>query len=216
MVLASDKGVYDASVDVNSGIRTAATCLGSVYAVGCDSARSNVEVTVGANGTEFDDLGGSWVVINLVSGQSVTLSAGQRVIVSNDPTQAAQQNMSNSIESFNASTVKQWWTNTPSSPDYTIIGSVLFIVVIAVALGGVFYARRRSQIRNKDRPLVPPPVVAPAPVTASSSVTQNPVYPSAVPIRPIGAQPGSKFCAYCGSAVSQQAPFCSQCGKRLS
>jgi len=145
-------GVYDATVDVTKGI-TKAACLNAGNAAACDSHGSNILLSVWDNGTEFDVMDGTWIVVNLISGDSTTISTGQGIFVSSDPSQAAVQNMGESVKPFDTSSVSPWWeTNFSTSPlnlpswinmeneGILMVASAVVLLVVSFPL-----ARRRGQ-----------------------------------------------------------------------
>ena len=121
---------------------------GNVVLVG---GHSDVNVTVRANGTEVDVVSGSWMAMNTASGQSVVLTAGQRIFIPSDPSQAAAENMQASVGSFDVGSFPEWWVSPGPLPGFAYPLIALALVGILGWAGITIVDRRRAKVRAKLR-----------------------------------------------------------------
>jgi len=143
--------VPNALNSVQAGWKGVGTCEFVGTTVVCNHGTS-LAIADGPNGTMVSDLTGSSFVVNLANMQATTLSAGQRVFVPSNSA-ASGQNLSQSVQSFDPDSVKQWWVTPSTSPLPMIIGGAAVAAVVAVAAAIV--ARR---VRGRKLPPPPPPM----------------------------------------------------------
>jgi hypothetical protein len=132
----------------------------------------------------------------MASGQFANVTAGQEVFIPSNTTDAAQQNLGSSIQSFNASSLNQWWNAPNATAQGTILGIPWEYLLSGVAVASILVVAAVYVTRGRSRQAAP----AVKPSTVSN----------------IGNTMGAKYCRFCGSPVSAGATFCNQCGNRLS
>jgi len=142
-------------VDIETNFEKAARrvpCIVAPEVLACDPPASNAEVTAHRSGTQIQVVSGSWVVLNLVSGQSVLIPAGHGIFVPGNPNLAAKQDMSSSVHPFDLASLHRWWakptaTTASSSASYALLGVVGGAAAVLLALVGGIRRRRRRALR---------------------------------------------------------------------
>ena len=111
------------------------------------------------NGTTTQVFSGSVLVMSLATGQTATVDAGQELFIPADSSQAGAQNLAESVQSFDPSSVAHWWVSasSPTLPGVLGIpllwGAVIVLAVIAVSVS--FVSSRRVSPRTAAKSNLP-------------------------------------------------------------
>jgi hypothetical protein len=179
-------------------------------------------VNVLSNGTAtVQVISGRVAFIDPITNNTITIGADQMLTLP-----PAQQNgftsseLQNDISSFNSASVNQWWTQTAQSSSNSLLDDpvIVFVIIVAIALGIAIPAEMISKRRRKGRAQTPTNrSFGKLPMPIKSKVTKSPTYKMAAePSQVAAEQARLKFCPNCGKQLPMSKKFCPFCGFELS
>ncbi|MDE1854314.1 MAG: zinc ribbon domain-containing protein [Thaumarchaeota archaeon] len=195
------------------------TSNGAIVPVG--DGDPELSILAAKNGTTIYDWKGDAFVQSFATGQTLLMSAGEKLFIPSDQAQASQQNLITSAQAFSPASTTQWW-NTNGGPNYATLLSLVVIAGVVLVAAGYAVKRRRGRAGQGARAVLEYPF--PGPAQGSALTTSQLACPSCGAL----AAPGAAFCGTCGSSLSQGvvcphcgasnpsgAKFCQACSKRI-